>query len=169
MIWIPFLVASLAGINFAACSLRSYDEFKVYSVQYQSMKDVEAMHYWEHNPYVDFWSSAGVNKTNNVMVDPSMQTKFEEFLSIENFNYEILIENVGKLVELPMNFCYHPSPSFLEIFQSRIHQLFLSFSIRFRSIKSHTRNKLKFHFRNGNFTDTAARDFSHYWTLPEVT
>lgn len=29
-------------------------------------------------------------------------------------------------------------------------------------------NKLKFHFRNGNFTDTVDRDFSHYWTLPEV-
>lgn len=125
MAWIPFLVVSLLGINSVMCSLKSYDEFKVYSVQYQSMKDVETMNYWEHNPYVDFWSSPGINKTNNVLVDPSMQRKFEEFLSFENFNYDILIENVGKLVECPMTFLSFVSAR-LEIFQSRIHHFFFS-------------------------------------------
>lgn len=68
------------------------------------MKDVETMKYWQHNPYVEFWSSPGVNKTSNVLVHSSMQINFEKFLSFENFNYEILIENVGKLVELPLDF-----------------------------------------------------------------
>lgn len=90
------------------CSLKSYDKFKVYSIQYRSMKDVETMKYWQHNPYVEFWNSPGVNKTGNVLVHPSMQINFEKFLSFENFNYEILIENVEKLVELPLDFLSHP-------------------------------------------------------------
>lgn len=103
---ILLLVISLSGNYFVMCRLKSYDKFKVYSVQYQSKEDVETMKYWAHNPYVDFWSSPGVNKTNNVLVDPSMQMNFEKFLSFENFNYEILIENVGRLVELPMDIFY---------------------------------------------------------------
>lgn len=101
---ISLLVLILSGNYFVTCSSKSYVNFKVYSVQYRSMENVEAMKYWEHNPYVDFWSFPGVNKTNNVMVAPSMQINFENFLSFENFNYEILIENVGKLVELAVDF-----------------------------------------------------------------
>lgn len=101
---ISLLVLTLSGNHFVMCSLKSYDNFKVYSVQYLSMENVETMKYWEHNPYVDFWSFPGVNKTSNVMVAPSMQINFENFLSFENFNYEILIKNVGKLVELPIDF-----------------------------------------------------------------
>ena len=61
--------------------------------------DVGSIKFWEHNPLVDFWSLPGLNKTNNILVDPSLQLEFEKFLSYENFNYEILIENVGKLVD----------------------------------------------------------------------
>lgn len=86
-------------LNFTICYSKSYEYFKVYSVSCERKSDVESIKFWEHNPLVDFWSFPGVNKTNSILVDPSLQMEFEEFLSYENFNYEILIENVGKLVD----------------------------------------------------------------------
>lgn len=80
-------------------ALRTYENFKVYSVLSESVDDIESLRFWEHNHQVDFWSLPGVNKTTSIMVDPQLQPTFEEFLSSENFNYEILIENVGKLVD----------------------------------------------------------------------
>lgn len=93
-----FIVAILKiGTSFGYA--KSYEDFKVYSVSYARQSDVENIKFWEHNPRVDFWSSPGVNKTNHILVDPKRQREFEEFLSFEKFNYGILIENVGKLVE----------------------------------------------------------------------
>lgn len=164
-LFLRFLVAFLA-IKFTFCYSKSYEYFKVYSVTCESRSDVESLKFLEQNPLVDFWSLPGVNKTSNILVDPSFQLEFEEFLSYENFNYEILIENVGKLVDPSIFVSFR-------IFNLKASKLFSTFfppltSIQFRTIKSHTRNKLKFHFQDGNFTDTVVRDFSHYWTLPEV-
>lgn len=93
------LVLTAVNVEFLWCYSKSYENFKLYSVSCLTRGDVENMKLWEHRHQADFWSSPGINKTNNVLVDPSLQSKFEEFLSFGNFNYEILIENVGKLVE----------------------------------------------------------------------
>lgn len=90
----------LASFKIVLCYSKLYDHFKVYSVSCDSTaSNMEILKFWEHHPKIDFWSRPGINKTNHILVDPRMQTEFEEFLSHENFNYEILIENVGKLVE----------------------------------------------------------------------
>lgn len=151
-----------AFMHISNCST-NYENFKVYSILCETQSDVEKIKLWQHNnPMVDFWSAPGVNKSADIFIDPPLQTKLEEFLSFEAINYEILIENVGKLVE---------SSTFRSRISiknpSNIFSFFLSLSIQFRTIKNHRRNKLKFHFPSGNFTDTV-RDFSHYWTLLEV-
>lgn len=82
----------------AWCDLKTYKDFKLYSIFCESQSDVKVLKFYEHNHLVDFWSRPGVNKFNQILVHPTLQPEFEEFLSHENFNYEILIENVGKLV-----------------------------------------------------------------------
>lgn len=92
---ISLLVVALVQID----ALKTYENFKVYSVVSESLGDIESLRFWERNHLVDFWSLPGINKTTDILVDPQLQPAFEEFLSFENFNYEILIENVGKLVD----------------------------------------------------------------------
>lgn len=75
----------------------SYENFKVYLVSFRMKSDVESLNFWIENPMIDFWSLPAVNKSATILVGPSMHSQFEEFLSSENFNYEILIENVGRL------------------------------------------------------------------------
>lgn len=132
---------------------KSYENFKVYSLFCECKNDVETLQFWIHHPMIDFWNLPGVNRSANILINPAIESKFKDFLFHENFNYEVLIENVGRLSRQLHNFFSIHDQNFY----------FLP-----RSIRSHTRNKLKFHFPNGNFNDTFARDFSHYWTLPEV-
>lgn len=101
----PLLAFAFLRSEFACCHTKSYDDYKVYAISYETQSDVKNIKFWEHNPLVDFWSLPGVNKTNNILVNPSLQTDFEKFLSLENFNYEILIENVEELVD-PSIFLY---------------------------------------------------------------
>lgn len=82
-----------------SASLKSYENFKVYSITCETQDDVENMKRWELNPMVDFWSLPGVNKTIDVLVHPSLQIRLEAFLSYETIGYEILIGNFGKFVE----------------------------------------------------------------------
>jgi Carboxypeptidase activation peptide len=91
-----FLLLVLAFFDFKFAQSKSYENFKVYSVYCESRNDVESLKFWELNPMIDFWTSLGANKTTSILVDPSLEGEFEEFLSYENFNYEILIENVGE-------------------------------------------------------------------------
>lgn len=86
----------LAFFDIKVAVSKSYENFKVYSVPCESRIDVESLRFWEHNPLVDFWTLPGVNKTTSILVDPSLESEFQQFLSYENFNYEILIENVGE-------------------------------------------------------------------------
>lgn len=90
------LLVFYSFIGASLCFRKSYEKFKVYSVYFKALSEVENVLYWQHNPLIDFWSQPGINKTNNILVDPSVQMEFERFLSNEKFNYEILIENVGK-------------------------------------------------------------------------
>lgn len=90
-----FAVA-IAQIAFIVGYEKSYEGFKVYSVISEKLNDVESLKWWEHNPSIDFWSLPGINKTSNILVHPDHQKEFEEFLSNENFNHKILIENVQK-------------------------------------------------------------------------
>lgn len=148
----------------AWCYLKTYKDFKLYSISCESQSDIEVLKFWEHNVDVDFWSPPRLNKLNHILVDPSLQPEFEEFLSYENFNYEILIENVGKLVI--SFFCCS-----FRLFNFEAIKIFTKYFLRLHSsstIESRMTNKLKFHFQNGNFTDSPDRDFSHYWLLPEV-
>lgn len=147
------LVFVLAIFETETLASKSYEYFKVYSVTCETKSEVERMKFWDNKPMVDFWSLPGVNRTSKILVGPEMQPVFEDFLLNENFNYKILIANVGRL-------------SHQMIYLSNFfHQISVFFP---RTIRNHTRNKLKFHFQDGNFTDTVARDFSHYWTWPEV-
>lgn len=82
-----------------SCYSKSYKEYKVYSVFCKSRREVEVLKLWESSRSVDFWNRPSISKPSSVLVDPFLQPEFEAFLSSENFNYEILIENVGKLVE----------------------------------------------------------------------
>lgn len=118
------LAFAILKIEFACCYSKSYEYFKVYAISYETQSDVENIKFWEHNPLIDFWSLPGVNKTNNILVDPSLQSDFEEFLSLENFNYRILIENVGKLVR-PSIFVF----SFRSSVSINILNIFLSSSL----------------------------------------
>lgn len=90
------LLLVLAFFEVENVELKTYENFKVYSVSCGTKSDVESLKFWDHNPLIDFWTFPGINKTTNILVDPSLESKFEEFLSYENFNYEILIENVGE-------------------------------------------------------------------------
>jgi len=71
---------------------KSYESYKLYAVVCQQQRDVQSLMTWEHE--LDFWSLPGLHKTSKILVDPSRQSAFEAFLSDENFNYTILIENV---------------------------------------------------------------------------
>ena len=93
------IVLSVAGINSVKAEIKSYEGFKVYAVHYETKRDLESIKYFEHNPLVDFWSSPGINKTNHISVDPSMQLAFEEFLANGNFDFKVLVENVQEWVE----------------------------------------------------------------------
>lgn len=157
------LAIGLLLSQYAWCYLKTYKDFKLYSISCESQSDVEVLKFWEHSHLVDFWSRPAVNKLNQILVNPTLQPEFEQFLSYENFNYEILIENVGKLVfsAAPFGFSIlKPSEYSQNIFSASFHSS--------STIESRMTNKLKFHFQNGNFTDTLDRDFSHYWLLPEV-
>lgn len=160
---IALFIFTVLGINIIQCSIKTYDAFKVFSI-YCEKSNIESLKFWEHHSLIDFWSQPGINKTSQVLVDPSLQSEFEEFLLCGNFNYETLIENVGKLASSSI---FYPS-CFSISRPSKLFQICFHSPLSSRNRKSHTRNKLKFHFQNGNFTDTVDSDFSHYWTLPEV-
>lgn len=96
VIWL--LLVALVRID----ATKTYEKFKVYSVVSETLGDIENLRFWERSQQIDFWSLPGINKTTSILVDPRLQPEFEEFLSNENFNYEILIENVGKLVDSSM-------------------------------------------------------------------
>lgn len=153
------LLFALATLSTATAASKSYENFKLYEVLCVTSSDVEALIVWERNPLIDFWALPGVNKSAAVLVAPSLVKDFEDFLSDENFNYEILIENVGQWVESWFFFavCRFEKSS----------KYFSAFYFYFRTFESHRRSALKFHFQNRNFSETV-RDFSHYWTLPEV-
>lgn len=73
---------------------KSYNNCKVYSVLCEKDSHLDNLILWEDNPFIDFWSLPGPNKTSSVLVDPKMQQQFEEFLMSGNYNYKILIDNV---------------------------------------------------------------------------
>jgi hypothetical protein len=75
----------------------SYQNFKLYSVLCLTKSDVDRLKLWDHNPLIDFCSSPGVNRTSNIVIAPDIESKFVDFLSVENFNYEVLIENIEGL------------------------------------------------------------------------
>lgn len=94
MKWVLLFV--LAAFNAETAICKSYENFKVYDILCVKPSDVKSLRFWEQNPLIDFWTLPGVNKTARVLVAPSLETDFEKFLSYENFNYKILIENVGQ-------------------------------------------------------------------------
>ena len=98
---------------------KSYEYFKVYSVTCETKSEAESMMIWNHNPLVDFWSLPGVNRISKILVGPDIQPVFEDFLLSENFNYEILIANVGRLSHQIIyfsNFFHQISVFFLQDF-----------------------------------------------------
>lgn len=54
---------------------------------------------WEDNPAIDFWEQISrKGKPSRVMVAPDTQVQFEDFLNENNFTYELIIENVERLL-----------------------------------------------------------------------
>lgn len=81
-------------------------------------------------------------------------------LQLWNFNWKCWKVSYQYFLARIFNFSFYHS-SIKNIFYTFFH-------LPCRTVES-SGNKLKFHFQNGNFTDTLDRDFSHYWTLLEVT
>lgn len=77
-------------------TFKSYNNCKVYSVLCEKDTHLDNLILWENNPFIDFWSLPGTNKTSSILVDPRIQHEFEEFLIKGNYNYNVLIDNVEK-------------------------------------------------------------------------
>lgn len=86
-----FVLFSCAAVVLAA--QKSYDGYKVYSVQLQTDEQLDAfMSLQKYN--IDIWDSPNkANKPFRVMVEQKMIVTFESFLGDHNINSNIIIEN----------------------------------------------------------------------------
>lgn len=52
---------------------------------------------WRNEQGVDFWKAAAAGKTSTVIIPPSLQKYFENFLKSSKIDYKITIEDVGEV------------------------------------------------------------------------
>lgn len=70
---------------------RSYDGYKVYSIQLQTVNQLQSL---IDLPYIDTWDTPNMaNKPFRVMVDPYSIESFERFLGDHHISSKIIIEN----------------------------------------------------------------------------
>lgn len=86
-----FVLLSCAAVALAA--QKSYDGYKVYSVQLQNAEQLEAFMGLQKYD-IDFWDSPNkANKPFRVMVQPETVSTFESFLGDHEINADIIIDN----------------------------------------------------------------------------
>lgn len=72
---------------------------------------------WDDNESVDFWEQISrKGKSSRIMVAPDTQLQFEMFLTQNNIEYELIIENVERFFLLEI-FPYKPMGS-LKVFSA---------------------------------------------------
>ncbi|XP_058121444.1 carboxypeptidase B-like [Anopheles ziemanni] len=91
-----FALVALALLSQGGATERvSYRNYKVYSIQVDSVEKHNILKRWEDRKGVDFWDRAGYR----VMIHPTLQDAFERFLSANRFTYERIIEDVEATIE----------------------------------------------------------------------
>ncbi|XP_055687457.1 carboxypeptidase B-like [Lutzomyia longipalpis] len=91
-----FLLALGVVLSLGLCQGKSYENYKVYQVTPDKEEDLAVLIPWTEKDNVDFWDTTAQPR---VMVSPSEQKNFEDFLQKHNLPYSVTIENVQTTID----------------------------------------------------------------------
>lgn len=78
------------------CEKIRFDNYKVYSVIIENVKQLEIIKNLENNGYT-FWNHPMIGtKSTDIMVSPHKIGEFIEIVNQFNFNYKLKVDNVQK-------------------------------------------------------------------------
>uniref|UniRef100_A0A182QII8 Peptidase M14 domain-containing protein n=1 Tax=Anopheles farauti TaxID=69004 RepID=A0A182QII8_9DIPT len=78
---------------------QKFENYKLYTLYVEDDEQAEELHDWYSNGNLDFWSYGSINDSVTVMVNPQLQSYFEEMLDEVQLESELIEENVQSLLE----------------------------------------------------------------------
>ncbi|XP_059612595.1 carboxypeptidase B1-like [Phlebotomus argentipes] len=93
----PSFAIFLLFVAFPLClCAKSYENYKVYQVNPVKEDDLKVLIPWTEKENVDFWDTSNQPR---IMISPTGQAEFEEFLTENNLPFTTIIENVQETID----------------------------------------------------------------------
>uniref|UniRef100_A0A6M2DYF7 Putative peptidase m14 carboxypeptidase subfamily protein n=1 Tax=Xenopsylla cheopis TaxID=163159 RepID=A0A6M2DYF7_XENCH len=92
-----FFINLIFVVNFVSSM---YVGYKVYQIKPQTISEAQLLLKWQEKTGVDFWSKSRVlNQSSEVMIAPEIQTDFEKFLIVNNYNWKVAADDIDKILQ----------------------------------------------------------------------